>query len=187
MSTRFTYANAASKANGQNTNERQSQSGGSSKTSSSSSQQQSVPVQQEQRQQQVPPPTLPLNKKEAKTRTKVKTRLKASSVLRDKFVPNHLKAINYASVSYRWVLGTNRHIHQVGFGIIEGPGSPSDGIGGSSVNPSAGDMDVILAQMAENFIPRVPCMCRSGPQPMHGPYYYAPFPVHRVPPGMSCV
>ena len=46
-------------------------------------------------------------------------------------------------------------------------------------------MDLILAQMAENFIPRVPCMCGSGVQPMHGPYYYAPFPVHRVPPGMS--
>jgi len=96
-----------------------------------------------------------------KSKMKYKSnRLTGTAVLRDKFVPKHLNAINLAPVATRWVLCN---------GSFNADGSPND-------------MEPVIAKMAENFIPRVPCMCGETPEPIHGSYYYSPSPVHRVPP-----
>ena len=110
------------------------------------------------------PPTLILQSEITMKKSKMKNknnRLTGTAVLRDKFVPQHLKAINLAPVATRWVLCN---------GSFNADGSPND-------------MEPVIAKMAENFIPRVPCMCGETPEPIHGPYYYLPSPVHRVPPG----
>lgn len=92
-------------------------------------------------------------------------KLSEAAILRDKFVPQHLKVINLSQVQARWVLCND--------GILNADGSPNDM-----------NMDPIIARMAENFIPRVPCICGGTPgsAPFHGPAYYSPLPVHRVPP-----
>lgn len=97
-------------------------------------------------------------------------RLTDRSILRDKFVPVALSAINVAPVAARWVV-----CHE---------GGP-DGADDSSPI----DMDRVIAGMAQNFIPRVQCTCsgdrRGFTEPIHCPSHYLPFPVHRIPPDFS--
>lgn len=90
--------------------------------------------------------------------------LSGTAVLRDKFVPQHISAINLAPVYDRWVLCDDQGFH-------------------AETSPS--NMEPVIAKMAENFIPRVPCSCGQTPEPIHGAYYYKPSPVHRVPPDLT--
>ena len=97
-------------------------------------------------------------------------KVKGTAVLRDSFVPAKDKAINLAAVQDRWILGS-RYLNGA---------SPND------------DMDLVIAQLAKNFVPQVPCACipfssgaSGSSMPMHGPQNYSPMPTHRVPPDLT--
>ena len=81
--------------------------------------------------------------------------LSASSLLADNFVPSHLNEINKSQVYERWILCND-----------EG------GVGDNNPNK----MGLVIKQMAENFIPRVPCSC--------GPQYWLPSHCRVVPPDL---
>lgn len=95
--------------------------------------------------------------------------LTSRSVLADRFVPRAQADIHLAPVLARW------HVHGEGGGFNP-DGSPA---------PAVDAMTPVIASMAENFIPRVPCLCgRTPAEPLHGPIYYAPAKTHVMgPPG----
>ncbi len=104
-----------------------------------------------------------------KTKEQGAHKVKGTAVLRDSFVPAKVKAFNLAAVQDRW--------------IFSGP----------YLNGADDDMDLVIAELAKNFIPQVPCTCcvpfssdtSVSSRPTHGPQYFSPMPTHKVVPDLT--
>ena len=116
---------------------------------------------------------------EGKNGSKSNNNISARAILSDTFVPRHLNQINLNTIRERWVLP----------------------LPDNNNNPS--NMNHIMHQMAESFIPRVPCLCPQPPPaqsaaengkgnagnvvprpPVHDHKYFKLAPCQKVPPAL---
>ena len=111
-----------------------------------------------------------------KNGSKSNNNIGARAILSDTFVPRHLNQINLNTIRERWVLP-----------LLDNNNNPSN-------------MNHIMHQMAESFIPRVPCLCPQPPPaqsaaengkstavprpPVHDHKYFKLAPCQKVPPAL---